>query len=318
VTVWDSEALWEKTRLYAARASREEQEGALFPFWSILALEALGRTVVSSVHPVLLADPQNGENLLYACGVGQLRRPRSVPAATVFRRCVKIVDDFTEADLNGTLGLIELRNEELHSGGTPFEGLRTGAWLADYYRLCELLLRHLGRELADLFGTKQAAAAEQLIAGAAEELEAEVRELVAEYRRKFEALGEAEQVERRRAGVERTHEAADQGWAPHLMGAVAQCPACTTEAWITGEFVRTGEPVAEEDAIVQEIVKIPTRLQCFACDLDIVGHGRLHAIGLGGLFASQLHEDPASYFQIEFDPREVDLAAYFGQEYGND
>jgi hypothetical protein len=318
MTVWDSDALWEKTKLYAARAGREEQEGTLFPFWSILALELLGRTVVSRIHPVLLADPTNGDNLLYACGVGQLRRPRSVPAATVFRRCVKIVDDFTEADLNGTLGLIELRNEELHSGATPFEGLKTGAWLADYYRLCRLLLGALGQELADLFGVEQAAAAEQMIAGAAEELETEVREYVAQQRRAVEALDEDERADQRAAGVEQTRRHSSSASAPHLMGSVVACPACNTDAWLTGEFVRSREPVAEEDAIVQEIVKIPTLLECFACGTEIVGHGRLHAINLGGLFTGHLHEDPASYFQIEFDPSEVDLSDYFEPDYGND
>jgi hypothetical protein len=44
-------------------------------------------------------------------------RPRSVPAATVFRRCAAVVEDFTDGDVNGAVGLIELRDEELHSGG---------------------------------------------------------------------------------------------------------------------------------------------------------------------------------------------------------
>src|SRR3978361_204773 len=68
VTQWDSDLLWEKTKLFAVRARQGEQEGVLFPFWSILALELLARTVVAAVHPVLLADPKDGENLLYAFG----------------------------------------------------------------------------------------------------------------------------------------------------------------------------------------------------------------------------------------------------------
>jgi hypothetical protein len=63
-TSWDDDVLWEKTKLYVARASREEQEGPLFPFWSILALELLARTVLASVHPALLAHRQAGSNLL--------------------------------------------------------------------------------------------------------------------------------------------------------------------------------------------------------------------------------------------------------------
>jgi len=105
---------------------------------------------------------------------------------------------------------------------------------------------------------------------------------------------------------------------PHRLGKVVPCPACDSQAWLTGEFVRAGEPVAEEDAIVQEIVKIPTGLECAVCGLRILGHGRLHAIGFGGLFTGELREDPASFFDIEFEPTEEDFAKFFEPDYGND
>jgi hypothetical protein len=318
MTIWEPDALWEKARLYAARASGEEQEGPLFAFWSILALELLGRTVVASVHPALLADPQSPENLMYAFGLGRVEKPKSVPAATVFRRCRKIVEDFTEADLRGTLALIELRNEELHSGGTPFEGMKTSAWLADYYRLCQLLLESINRRLGDMFGEEQAAAAQQMIEGVAEQLQAEVLEHVAEQRRAFERLDETAREERRSTGAATLKQRVIDAMAPNLLGKVVPCPACSTDAWLSGEFVRAGDPIADEDAIVQEIVKVPTRLDCFTCGLEVFGNGRLHAVDLGGLFAGQMREDPKSYYQIEFDPSEIDLSEYYEPDYGND
>ncbi len=318
MTQWDPGALWEKTKLFAARASREEQEGMLFPFWSILALELLARTVVADVHPALLADPQDGENLLYAFGFGAPRRPKSVPAATVFRRCGKIVQDFTVPDVNGAIGLIDLRNEELHSGGTPFDGFTTAAWLADYYRLCKLLLSALGRDLDELFGPEQAKAADQMISGAAEQLVSEVNEYVAERKRWFKAQPKDDRQQLREAGAAWIKKREGEAWAPHLMAKTMECPACKRPAWMTGEFVRSGEPIAREDAIVQEIVKIPTHLECPVCGLQIHGHGRLHAIGLGGLFTGELREDPVSYFQIEFEPTEADFAKFMEPDYGNE
>jgi hypothetical protein len=315
---WDSQAIWEKAKLFVARAEGEEQEGALFPFWSILALELLGRSVVADVHPALLADPREPENLMYAFDLGRVRRPRSVPAATVFRRCGRIVDDFTEADVNGAIGLIELRNEELHSGGTPFESLRTASWLADYYRICQLLLRALKRDLGDLFGSEQAGAAQMMIDGAAERLVSEANEQVASARRAFEKLSKLAQIERRDAAAASMRDKAQEAWAPHRIGKLIECPACKSHAWLSGEFVRSGEPVADEDAIVQEIVKIPTHLECVACGLELAGHGRLHALGLGGLFTGELREDPVSYFDIEFDPSPEELAEYFDDDYGNE
>lgn len=79
-----------------------------------------------------------------------------------------------------------------------------------------------------------------------------------------------------------------------------------------------GEPQAGEDAIVQEIVKIPTALHCPACGLALSGHGRMRVIGLGGLFTGEHREDPASFYNIEFDISEVDLSQLHEEEYGND
>lgn len=317
-TIWDDDVLWEKTKLYVARASHEEQEGPLFPFWSILALELLARTVLASAHPALLADPQAGSNLLYAFGFGQPERLRSIPAATVFRRCAVVVEDFTDGDVYGAIGLIELRNEELHSGGTPFAGLKTGVWLADYYRLCEILLRHLGKELEDLFSTEEAQAARTMIDAAAEALETEVKEYIAAVRAAFAEL-DAEERERRLAlGGRIIDDRAEKSVAAADLGVRVECPACAGKAWVSGEFVRAGEPQAGEEFIVQEIVKIPTALECPACGLTLSGHGRMHVIGHGGFFTGDVHEDPASFYNIEFDISEVDLAELYEPDYGND
>jgi hypothetical protein len=317
-TIWDDDVLWEKTKLYLARASREEQEGVLFPFWSILALELLARTVLASVHPALLADPQAGSNLLYAFGFGQPERLRSIPAATVFRRCARVVEDFTDGDVNGAIGLIDLRNEELHSGGTPFAGLKTGVWLPDYYRLCEILLRHLGKELEDLFSEEEAEAARAMVAAAAEALESEVKAYIAEVRAAFEELDREEQDRRLALGARIIDDRAEKAVAAADLGMIVECPACGGKAWVSGEFVRAGEPQAGEEFIVQEIVKIPTALECPACGITLSGHSRMHAIGHGGFFTGQVHEDPASFYNIEFDISDIDLAELYEPDYGND
>jgi hypothetical protein len=317
-TIWDFDVLWEKTKLYVARAASEQQEGSLFPFWSILALELLARSVLASVHPALLADPKEGSNLLYAFGHGQPERLRSVPAATVFRRCSVVVDDFTEGDVSGAIGLIDLRNEELHTGGAPFASLKTGVWLADYYRLCEILLRALGKELENLFTEEEARAAVTMIAAAAEALESEVKEYIADTRSAFRELPPEEQERRLAHAAAMTEELARRAVFPADLGLVIDCPACGGKAWVSGEFVRAGEPQAGEEFIVQEIVKIPTGLDCASCGLKLSGHGRMHVIGHGGLYTGQIEEDPASFYNIEFDISQVDLSQLYEEEYGNE
>jgi len=44
----------------------------------------------------------------------------------------------------------------------------------------------------------------------------------------------------------------------------------------------------------------------------------MHVIGLGGLFTGELREDPASFYNIEFDISDVDLSQLYEEEYGND
>lgn len=180
--MWDFDPLWAKARLYAARASAENPEKSLYPFWSILALELLARATLAQVHPALLADAQegSGRNIMYAFGFVQPGAPKSVPANTVFKRCAQVVEGFTEEDVKKATALIGMRNEELHSGGTPFEGLETRAWLVDYYRLCDLLLEHLDKDLAGLFDDEEAAAARRMIDAANEEILGDVRRAIAE------------------------------------------------------------------------------------------------------------------------------------------
>jgi hypothetical protein len=292
-TDWNFDAVWNKAKLYVDRAAEAERDGPLFPFWSILGLELLGRAVLAAVHPALLADPREGANVMFAFGYGSPERPKSIPAASVFRRCALVVEEFTEAEVKGTTRLIELRNEELHSGGTPLEALPTGVWLADYYRVSQLLLQSFGKVLADLFGDDEAAAAQTMITAAAEELESEVKQLIANTRKDFEALGDAvRETAKQQAETQVAERFALSAGSPANVGKLEPCPACETTALITGEVIRQSEPRVGDEAILIDVIKLPTRLRCLACGLDLEGHGRLHAVGLGGQYTHELAEDP--------------------------
>src|ERR1035438_1397588 len=159
--VWDYESLWNKALAYVGRGQSEERESGAFSLWYLMAFELLARAALAKIHPALLADPiDGGDNLLYAFGYGTAKNPKSVTAATVFKRCEKIMPEMTEQDVKSSLGLIAYRNEELHSGSAVLEGLSTETWLAEYYRLCGILLESQGKTLKDLFGSEEAAAAQ--------------------------------------------------------------------------------------------------------------------------------------------------------------
>ena len=48
------------------------------------------------------------------------------------------------------------RNEELHSGATPFEGLSEASWLPTYYRASAVLLDSMNDDLERFLGTDEA------------------------------------------------------------------------------------------------------------------------------------------------------------------
>ncbi len=84
--IWNYDDLFLKARLYMARAFKEDRDSSLFSFWASLGLELLARSTLSKVHPSLLADPTQGDNILYACGFPGKNPPKSIPAKSVFSR----------------------------------------------------------------------------------------------------------------------------------------------------------------------------------------------------------------------------------------
>lgn len=305
-TVWDEDVLWAKAVRYAERAAGEEREGPLFPLWSAMALEFVARAALAHIHPALLADPKDGANVLYVFGHGSTINPKSIPITTVFRRCVIIIDEFTEADAKIAVTLTERRNAEFHSGALPFEELPTRLWLADYFRLMNKLVIFQGKTLDDLLGD-EAEAADTMIEGAEGAVMGEVQQTIAERRSHFEGLDEERQTERKRIG-----EAALRPFERCVTDTT--CPSCkSTNAWVDGETVRIGDARLEDDQIHQEVVCLPVGLRCPVCELELRGYEQMHAADLGGQYSLTEQLDPVDIYGAAFDP-----ADYYEDDYGND
>ena len=72
---WSSDSLYSKAKLYAQRANDEPVDSALFGLWMSLSLELLARAALAQIHPALLADPKEPDNIQYAFGI----IPKNVP-----------------------------------------------------------------------------------------------------------------------------------------------------------------------------------------------------------------------------------------------
>src|ERR1700730_12973575 len=97
---WSSDTLWNKGKLYLARAFEQDPKSDLFPFYASLGLEFLARATLASVHPALLADPQDGTNILSSFGFPATATPKSIQAKTVFSRLKFVIQDFSDDDLS--------------------------------------------------------------------------------------------------------------------------------------------------------------------------------------------------------------------------
>jgi hypothetical protein len=205
------------------------------------------------------------------------------------------------------MSMTERRNQELHTGTPAFADLPTQLWLANYFRICKLLLSFQSRNLAELFGTEEATAAETMITAAEQKVVNKVRKLIAEATKTFQILDKKEQEENKKKGRRRA--ISELG----TLGKLVTCPACEAQALLLGEKIRAREPKLEDEVLIREIVVLPTKFHCYSCELLIEGHDNLHAVELGGQFVTQETYDPVEYYSADSDP--VD---YMDYDYGNE
>lgn len=109
---WTSDALYNEAKLYAERAHNEDPDSALFGFWMSLSLELLARAAIAQIHPVLLADPQQQDNIQYAFGINPKSAPKSIQAKTLFARCSVFIEGFTDKMSGHCLIMADRRNTE--------------------------------------------------------------------------------------------------------------------------------------------------------------------------------------------------------------
>lgn len=304
--IWQPDLLWRKARLYMERAFAEHPESDLCIFWASLGLEFLARYTLASVHPSLLADPQDGSNILYACGFPAKTSPRSIPMKTVLIRVQVVVENFTSDEFAFCARLSEARNLELHTGEPSFSTLSSGEWLPSFFKCCDILLTSRKRTLEELFGPITGKSAGKHIQATEKKLKAEASELIKHARGTFLAKPAKERLEAITASQESTADVYEtQG--RHT----AKCPACEGTLVYVGEIARRLEPRTTADAVIVRKVYLPHSLRCPSCGLEVKGSGLMHAIGFGNEWTVEEEVDPVEYYAIE--------PSYWAEpDYGND
>ena len=299
--MWDYHSLYTKAQAFARKGlEHQEPSSTEVPFWCIVSLELLARATLSHENPALLADLRSEDSLLAICGIATKKTPVSAPANLVFKRCMDICERFSDEDYRRCLVWLNLRNEELHTGKLPFENLKTSMWRPDFYRICSVLLDQSNSNLEEFIGAKQAATAETMIESLSEKRKKEAEKSVSCSKKKFENLDVDERADSLKNGSKKAKSLSTT----YDRYIAVKCPSCGGKAVLAGDLIRSTTPIDSDGELVQEDVWLPVGLECYCCDLKLVGHALVSAVGLGDQFVTVDSLDPAEYYEIIFDPRD--------------
>lgn len=302
--VWSAEALLNKAQTYGEEMLTFTKDDWRFTFWSTLTLELLGRAALANISPALVADSKNNwNNLLFSLGIQPKVTnfmPRAVDVSEVFNRLQDLIQDFTPELSTFCKGHMSKRNEELHSGATPFVGTGVSSWLPTYYRAFGVLLGSMDDSLDRFLGASEAALAKDMIVAAMDESAKSIKQLVNARTVVWDNFSDEEK--------QRLH-LQSATWATRQSGHRVSCPACGCVAMLDGSPIAPPVKGIEEDEITETQEYLPSMFECVGCGLKITGLPQLTAVGLGDTYTARFTYDAAEYYVYDagYDGYEPDF-----------
>jgi hypothetical protein len=270
------EPLWNKAKVFierglVARADNREEEWAL---WASLAAELLGKAALAKRHPVLVAHPGTGEDagnsLLSAAGIqGKDEGLQSITMKTVLLRLERILPAEFDKDVRKDMALVSrLRNEDLHSGSTPFTGLKEHSWAPGFWRGIDILLRDIGKAVTDFVGPDFTAGVTEQIASMKEEVVREVNKRFGSAKGRWEQLTKGADAQ---SLQEEAGRKASAGLA-HTHGIIEKCPVCGSAGLlIHGNVLLSESRRVEHDQVRYDHRYRVEKFSCRGCGLELDG-----------------------------------------------
>jgi hypothetical protein len=304
------EALYAKSQVYIVKGLRAKASGDLeeYQLWASLALELLAKSSLSSIHPALVADPSHYQSLFAACGHQISADIKTITAKTLFPRLGHVSRRF-DVRVQGFCEQLSLRrNAEIHSGESPFSGMKAEAWEKKYWHAVEVILeiQHKGLEL--WLGAEDSKAPKQILSDAKAAIQMAVQTRIAHTRDDFQAAHK-NPVEKTNFILENECKRAYEhlkDFDPKMEGfEFNKCPSCDATGILAGVlwYEELSDEIDQDDPYV-EYVKKTYAAEEFIC--KVCG---LHLIGTKEIEASPL---PEEFCETEERERE------FEPEYGND
>lgn len=287
---WSADALMAKSQMYFEEMRKHLRDEWQFAHWSSLALELLARAALSHISPTLLADAKGWDNTYYALGHPPITTkfsPVSIGISEVLTRLQVILPAFTPEMQTNARTHMGRRNEELHSGGSPFTGVNSTAWLPGVYEACSVLAKSVGKDLTFMVGEEEAGTAKTLIDAARDKSAKAVKGLI---HARVEVWSSKSQADRDRLAEQA------RVWATPYSGHRVKCPACGSDALVYGRATGNLLKSIKDDEITERQQHLPSRFECIACGLRIASYAQLMDCGLGGSYTSTSVYNLADYY----------------------
>lgn len=185
----DSGALYAKSQVYISRGLRAKSSGHTdeYQLWASLALELLSKAALSRIHPALVADPNHFNSLFAACGRQITPDIKTIAAHTVFSRLPHLTKEFDSKYQVFCEQIAIRRNSELHSGDSPFSGMRPDVWEMEFWGAIEVILKCQDRNLESWLPSEEVKTSAEIVEKAKEALDWAVKNRVSRAREAFES-----------------------------------------------------------------------------------------------------------------------------------
>jgi len=283
----DNESLFGKSKVYIQRALHCKDEGDLdqYQLWSSLALELLGKTALSMIHPSLIVDPNHYQSLFAASRINLSSDIKTITANTLFIRLAHLSPEFDKNVKDFCDALSQRRNAELHSGETPFQAMRLAAWERQYWYAAQVILEMSKSSLDKWLGADQAKAPKMIIQQArqatSEAVRVQIENATRYFKRQKKAIRERTLAEAESKSAFHYHDlfslAGDAVWK-------STCPACDGKAVMTGmqyEEVLI-DTTADEEGIWDTVEKtfVAEEFCCPVCELHLISQVKIKAANL--------------------------------------
>nr|VFJ93922.1 MAG: hypothetical protein BECKLFY1418A_GA0070994_103520 [Candidatus Kentron sp. LFY] len=305
------EALYAKSQVYISKGLRAKRSGELdeYQLWASLALELLAKSSLSSsIHPALIADPQHYQSLFAACGHPLSPDIKTITAKTLFPRLTHVSKRFDTRVQKFCEQLSLRRNSELHSGESPFSGMKTEAWEKKYWHAIAVILEIQEKGLEQWLGAEDSKAPKQILENTDAAIKMAVQTRISHAREDFETAHK--NIEKRAEYVQnnectRVYSHRKEFDINIDSFELSDCPSCGAKGVLGGMFweEEVCDEIDQDDPFVEYVDKIylSEEFLCKVCGLHLLGFKEIEASPL----PEEFHE---------FDERKRE----FEPDYGND